>query len=207
LIEEKKFPGERKGCPDFQQMESFEIDDDSPLGRELWRLIDSGELSPETSQRALLEDQIRNIVRSTMPVDKQVSQLRDRDPSVRHKALSSLGAMMALGNEDAFRAMHAFLKDLPPPSTVSEVHFKREVLERLRYSERRELLVPDLVAELYRTRSNNTTRQWITDIFHFLSTLPLEKVREPLEKMLKDKRFSYRLKSKIRDILAAGRYR
>lgn len=60
--------------------------------------------------------------------------------------------------------------------------------------------------ELYRTPSNNTTRQWISDIFRFLEYSPIELSREPLEKMIKDKRFSYRLKKKMRNILSQGKY-
>ena len=55
--------------------------------------------------------------------------------------------------------------------------------------------------ELYKTPSNNTTRQWISELFRFLENCPLEEVSEQLNKMIKDKRFSYRLKQKIKNIL------
>ena len=38
-------------------------------------------------------------------------------------------------------------------------------------------------------------------IFEYLKSLPLEQVQKPLEKMLKDKKFSYRLKNKMKEIL------
>ncbi len=64
-----------------------------------------------------------------------------------------------------------------------------------------EQITPCLIDELYKTPSNNTTRQWLTDIFRFFEYCPIGMIREPLEKMVKDKRFSYRLKKKMKSIL------
>jgi hypothetical protein len=206
LINSKKFDGEQEACEEFEEMESIEIDDNSPLGRELSRLIKAGELTPEIFEQALLEEQIRNIDWTIMPVDQYEAQLKHRDPESRRKAISSLYGMISLGNKEAFRVLFNFFKELPAPKTIKEVHFKKEILRHLERSETRTILLPYLIDELYRTVSNNTTRQWITDIFRFLEYSPLELVREPLEKMMKEKRFSYRLKQKIKNILTHGNY-
>jgi hypothetical protein len=58
-----------------------------------------------------------------------------------------------------------------------------------------------LIKELYRTKSNNTTRSLISEIFKILRIIPLKYIEEDLENMLKDKRFSYRLKQKMKNIL------
>lgn len=202
LIDRKKFEGDREACEEFEEMESIEIDDNTPLGRELSRLIEAGKLTPEMFEEALLEEQIRNIDWTTMPVDQYEAQLKDPALENRRKAISSLGAMISLGNKEAFVVLFKFLKGLPPPETIEDVHFKKEILRHLDRSETREVLLPYLIDELYRISSNNTTRQWISDIFRFLEYSPIELVREPLEQMMKDKRFSYRLKQKMKNILA-----
>lgn len=53
LINSKKFPGECKGCENYEEIESAEIDDNSSLGQELKRLCESGELNHETFKAAL----------------------------------------------------------------------------------------------------------------------------------------------------------
>lgn len=85
--------------------------------------------------------------------------------------------------------------------SISEVHHRIDLLGKLRHSDKDDDLLHHLVDELYNTPSNNTTRQWISAIFDFIRSFPSEQVREPLEKMLKDKRFSHRLKNKMKEIL------
>lgn len=51
---------------------------------------------------------------------------------------------------------------------------------------------------MYRTPSNITARQWLSDILKFMDYLPFELVWDPIEEMLEDKRFSYRLKRKTK---------
>lgn len=202
IIDRKKFDGEHGACKEFEETENLEIDDNSPLGRELSRLSKAGELTRETIEQALLEEQVRNIDWATMPVDQYEALLKDPNPENRRKAISSLSGMISLGNKEAFVVLFHFLKDLAPPQTIEEVHFKKEILKQLDRSETRKILLPYLIDELYQTKSNNTTRQWISDIFQFLESSPIESVREPLELMMKDKRFSYRLKKKIKNVLA-----
>jgi len=61
--------------------------------------------------------------------------------------------------------------------------------------------LPFLVDAMYRTPSNTTTRQSLSDILKFMENLPFELVCDPIEEMLEDKRFSYRLKRKMKMIM------
>lgn len=201
LIDWKKFSGEQEACADFEEIELVEIDDNSPLGHELSRFRKTGKFNLESLKAALLEEKIRNIDWKTMPVDQYVKKLKNPELEEQHAAISSLGGIISLGNMEAFKELFNFFKQLPPPKTIEEVHFKKELLRHLERHHTRTLLIPQLIDELYHTPSNNTTRQWIIDIFRFLKYSPREEVRGPLEKMLRDKRFSYRLKQKIKDIL------
>jgi hypothetical protein len=203
LVERKKFNGEREACSDFEPIEDVEIEDDTPLGRDLKRLMDAGQLNADTFREALFEDQVRNIDWATMPVDRQKAELGR--PDTQDRAVKSLGGMIALGNREAFVVLSQFLKDLPIPNNIEEVHFRKDILGYLRRSKEKGTLLPFLVDALYRTPSNNTTRQWISDILKFMEDLPFEDVCEPLERMLEDKRFSYRLKQKMEDVLIRAR--
>jgi hypothetical protein len=201
LIDCKKFPGEREACENFEESESIEIDDESPLGREINHLRKTGNLNIETLREALLKEEIRNIDWKTMPVARYVRQLESPKKEEQEKGISSLGGMIAFGNKEAFKELFEYFKKLPPPKTLDEVYFKKKILRQLEHHKTMSPLVPQLIDELYNTPSNNTTRQWITDIFRFLRHSPIEEVRAPLEKMVNDNRFSYRIKRKIKDIL------
>ena len=61
--------------------------------------------------------------------------------------------------------------------------------------------MPFLADAMYRTPSNTTARQWLSDILTFMDYLPFELVCDPIEEMLEDKRFSYRLKRKMKMIM------
>jgi len=204
LINQKKFSGEKEACAYFEEIEvveSIEIDDNSQLGRELLQLSKTGRLNSESFKTALIKEQIRNIDWKTVPVHQYVKQLKDPNPAEQLNAISSLAGLIGFGNMEAFKELFNFFKELPPPGTIEEVHFKKEVLRHLRSSKTKTILIPQLIYELYHTPSNNTTRQYINDIFQFLKFAPREDVLEPLEKMLEDKKFSYRIKRKIKDIL------
>ncbi len=208
LIDRKKFDGNRDTCPDFSVMEdSFEIDEGTEFGRELVETIKSGQFGQEKLEEIILREQIRNIDLKTLPVEKYSKQLKHPDPRERASAISTLGSLIFQENKDAFHELFNFLKQLPPPETREEVHFKKDVfryfvhLAHSEHSEFRTKLTQFLLGELNNIPSNNTTRQWISSILQFLESCPLEEISDPLEKMLSSNRFSYRLKKRIKNIL------
>ena len=150
LVDKKKFTGDREACPEFSEVEvgeSIEIDENSEFGKKLISAIKSGNINKETLEDLIIEEQLRNIDLKTLPVDRYFEQLKSPKPGERNAAISSLGALIAGGNKEAFEVLCEYFKDLPPPKTIEEVH-------------------------------------------------------GPLMKMLKDKRFSYRLKKKMKDIMS-----
>ncbi|MEW6664397.1 MAG: hypothetical protein AB1512_04145 [Thermodesulfobacteriota bacterium] len=201
LIEQKKFVADRPACPDFQESEIIEIDDDSPLGQELRRLGERGELTAETLENAIIEEGLRRTDWKTLPVDQYAKQLESRRTKERDAGISSLGAMIALGNRAAFQTLLQYLSSLGPPTTIKEVHLKKEILRQLGCWKDRSPVAPVLIQELGRTPSNNTTRQWISDILKFLERCPLEVVQDPLERMLSDKKFSFKLMRRVKEVL------
>ena len=201
LLDRIKFSGEREACGDFEEIEEVEIDDNSPMGLALSRFNETGKLDLESLEADMLEERIRNIDLKSIPVDEYAAALRSSDPEERDSNITNLVGLISFGNKEAFNELFKFFTELPSPATLAEVHFKLELLRYLNRSDARTKLIPELIDELYRTVSNNTTRQWISEIFRFLANCPYEDIYEPLERMLSDKRFSYRLKAKIKRIL------
>lgn len=204
LVEAKKFPGDREACQDFEEAEFFEIDDNTPLGRRIRELYESGELNLDTFKQALLEEELRRIDWKAVPVDGYLQALKSQEEGLRDKAIDGLGTLVALGNEAALQGLSEFLKALPVARDIEQVHLKKRVLRHLARSEARGSLVPYLVHELSRTPSNNTTRQWISEILRFLERSPWEDVHKALERALARERFSPRVRQRIREILSCG---
>lgn len=210
LIDCKKFNGNRDACSDFIEIdmeECIEIDEDTQFGRELISYLKNGQFNSEKLEELLLREQIRNIDFKTLPVDTYAKELKSPLPKKRDAAISSLGSLIYQGNKEAFHELFKFLKQLPTPKTVEDAHLKKNVLryfeslEYTEFSEFRSLLTKFILDELYNTPSNNTTRQWISAILKFLERSPREEISDPLENMLRENRFSYRLKKRIKDIL------
>jgi hypothetical protein len=205
LLEKKKFVGDRPACPDFQESEIIEVDDDSPFGQALRRLKESGVLTPETLEHAIMEEQVRRVDWKTYPVDGYAKQLESNRSRERNTGLASLGAMIALGNPAALEVLLRFLSSLPPPATIKDVHLKMEVLRRLDCWKDRSAVAPILIEELASIPSNNTTRQWITEILRFLDRCPLQVIQDPLRRMLADRKPSPGIKKRAKEILARSR--
>jgi len=201
LIEEKKFLCDTQACEHFEQCEQFEIDDNSHLGRELKKLKNPGELSIDAIETAIFLDQVEKIDWKTVPVDTYVAELSSPDKDKRLEATSSLGALANSGNEKALAQLIKYFKELPSPSTLDEVHFKIAVFRHLKPVRNKSTIIPLLIDELYHLQSNNTTRQWISMILEYLQRCPLNKVGDPLEKLLREKKFSYRLRNRITNII------
>jgi len=205
LVDEKKFTGDCEACPEFSEIDvegSIKIDENSEFGKKLISAINSGNLDKETVEDLIIEEQLRNIDLKTLPVDRYPEKLQSPKPEERNSAISSLGGLVSSGNKEAFKVLYEYFKDLPPPKTIEEVHFKIDLLRKLEYRGSMPILIPILISEIYDTPSNNTTRQWISAIFKSLENSLYEDVRGPLQKMLKDKMFSHRLKKKMKDILS-----
>ncbi len=203
LIEEKKILGDTKACEHFEEPEEVEIDDDSYLGRELKNLKNSGKLDMDAIETAILSDEIEKIDWKTVPVDKYVARLNSPDKNEQLEAISTLGSLAISGNKKAFNQLIKYFKNLPSPITLDEVHFKIAVFKHLEHMKDKSTIILPLINELYHIQSNNITRQWISKILRYLERCPIDKVRDPLEKLLKEKKFSYRLKNKIKNTIIA----
>ncbi len=201
LIENKKFTGENSSCNDFSEVERIYIDDNSELGQQFRCAMSERSLTVERMNDILLTHYVSHIEWKDVPVEDQVRKLKSNDSGERDAAISSLGGLIAFGNEKAFQELYDFLVNLPPPCTLEEVRLKMNLLSKLWQSDKKELFLVVLINELQNTPSNNTTRQWISEVLKHLSLFPREHLKEPLEKMSSDTGFSYKLRKRIRELL------
>ena len=203
LIEEKKIHGDTKACEHFEEPEEIEPDDNRYLRIEFKKQEGTGKLDIDAMETALLLDRIEKIDWKTHPVDKHVVQLNSPYKHKQLQGVSSLAGLAKLGNEKALDELIEYFGKLPSPNTLEEVHFKMEIFGHFEYMSNKPALVPHLIDELYHIQSNNTTRQWISKILKYLEHCPIDEVREPLEKLLEEKKFSHKLKDRIRRTIFA----
>ncbi len=201
LLDRIKFLGVRESCDNFEEIEEVEIDANSPIGLALSRFNETNEFDLESLKADMLKEQIMNIDLKSIPVDEYASNLRSSDLEEQDQSITNLVGLISLGNKEAFNELFKFFKELPAPITLPEVHFKLKLFKRLNRPSAQTLFIPELIDDLYQTVSNNTTRQWISEIINFLGDCQYEEVCEPLGKMLIEKQFSNRLQAKIENIL------
>lgn len=208
LIQERKFDGNRDACDAFSQVspdEIIEIDEETPFGKALGEAARRGPITREVVERLLMEERLRTVDLSTVPVDGPLARLRSGDPAIRHNGLFALCSLASQENAAALDAVGEFLRSRPTPLGIDDVRDMAFALRQLRGAPDRKRLVPFVVDQLARTPSNNTTRQWIWAILEFLRSVPSQTYRAPLERMLDEGRFSTRLKRQLVELLDSDR--
>jgi len=193
LIARKRFNGDREACQNFEMVE---IKEDPILAEEFKELVKEDNIDEETVKEIFIAHSLR-----TRSVEEYAEKLESPSSEVRLETIETLAGFASFKNKEASELLINFFRNIPPPETLEEVHFKIKVFGFVNRGKFQKELVPVLVKDLYNTSSNNTTRQWITEIFRFFQRCSIEDIREPLEKMLKEKCFSYRIKNKIKEIL------
>ena len=210
LVKQKRFPWTQAACDGFEPIEELDEDEGVEFSAELMaqmtELAESGELSAETLEQAMLEDALNGIGWAHKSVDAEVRELAEaKSFSAQKQAVRKLGGLIAQDNRAAFDALSAYLRDLPPPESGPEKGVRKEILRQLSYArdpDCQETLAQLLVDDLFRTPSNNTTRTWYTDMFrYFEGRCPEAVATDALQPILDSPQFSYRIKKRVRDIL------
>lgn len=199
LIDKSKFDGNRTACEDFEPLESVEIDDE--IAEKISELEKNNNLTPESLKELLLTEAIKKIDWKNYPIEPYMELLRSNNQKDIMSGIDSLCGLISLDNDNVFISLSDYYKKLPPAKSLEDVYFKINVLRKLEYKNNRKELVDCLVDEMYKTPSNNTTRSLILEIFKIMKSIPIALIKDELEKMLKDKRFSYRLKEKMKGML------
>jgi hypothetical protein len=199
LIDKLNFDGNRTACQDFEPLESVEIDNET--AGKISDLEKNNKLTPESLKEFLLEAAFKQIGWKDQPVESYIELLQSDNKKDVTSSINSLGKLISLGNDKALIALCEYYKKLPPAQNLKDIYFKIDVLRKFGYKYDRKEVLDCLINELYKTTSNNTTRSLILEIFRIMKSIPIEMKKEELEKMLSDKRFSYRLKEKMKNML------
>ena len=211
LVKKKRFSWEQEACPDFDPVEP--PDEEIPLSPQLSHAVDQlvkdGNLTSETFQQAVFEDMVDRIDWTKVPIENYVEKLNNaKTQEAREKAIQNIGGLISRGNRAAFDALYAYLKDLPPPITVEQTHFRIEILRHLEFTSKyKKKLARLLVKDLFRTPSNNTTRGWYTTVFRFFEHSSADIAEKALSPMLGSPQFSYRIKKRVKTIMEQLNYK
>ncbi len=189
LIEKKKFNGNDNTCEKFEMSVIFDED----------------ETETEIENEAISGEVLVKLLKNKS-IEEYRIYLKNENKNIQIEALNSLSVLTACGNKEAEKLMNKYFKSLPSPKSLEEVHHKVKVLRIISKNEINSGIVKALVKDLLETKSNQTTRQWFTEIFRVLYiNNNNEMVKQSLQKMPLEK-FSYRLQKKIKDILYDNDY-
>ncbi|UNC91236.1 hypothetical protein [Candidatus Contubernalis alkaliaceticus] len=89
---------------------------------------------------------------------------------------------------------------MPAAEELEDVHTRVKIVAALSHVHDAET-VKALGYELKRSISNNVTRQLYTTILKELRSFPMELISEPVENLLAEKDFSYKIKKRIEELL------
>lgn len=199
LIEKLKFDGNCEVCEHFDPVEIMSTDLDFEEG--VQELAESNELNVESFQQLLLRRELNKMADPNYPLESYIKLLTSKSKKEVEAGVNTLYYIMIQGNERAFTALWEYYNNLAPAEDLRDVHWKIYLLEKLQHGKNKKALFDCLVHELYKTSSNNTTKGLIIKIFQIMYTLPVDLMKDQLLKMLKDKRFSYKLKDKMKELL------
>ncbi len=198
LVEEKKMLNDTAACEHYEEAMIIDLDGG---------LIEENETEVSEKPRTLtidlskIEEFFENLDWKTVPIDKHVKKLQSPDKKKQMEAFSSLSFFANQGNEEASHIVMEYFKNLPAPVTLDEIHYKMDVFNKVANAKYESALIPILVEELRRIESNNRTRQWITKILDFLRKSPFELINKPLVNLLKERKFSYKMKNRIEEVI------
>jgi hypothetical protein len=174
LYMEKRFDGSQVACTQYVQaeIEFFDVDED--------------------------EDELISGLKHRL-MDDVLAKLSGTDRDSINQAVNTLYKHIC-DNESAYQGLLDFYNRLPGAEELEDVHTRVKIVEALGRVVSPET-VGALVNELKRTPSNNLTRQLYTEILKKLRRFPAELITEPVGKLLAEKKFSYRIKKRIEELL------
>ena len=180
LIERKKLNGNDNTCEKFEMIEI--IDED------------------ETEDEAISSEALAKLFKNKS-IEKYKTSLKNENKNKQIEALNGLSVLSAYGNKGAINLMNEYFGSIPVPKSLEEVHHKIEVLRIISRDEINLEIVKALVKDLKETKSNQTTRQWITAILKIMERNKRNEIVKQTLQKLPLERFSYKLRKKIESII------
>jgi len=138
---------------------------------------------------------------SKLPIDSTLRQSLSKDEDKFRSACNMLASMYSAGRAEAAVFLYGLFTLHRNDRTRKEPIIN--ALGHLKTAEAADLLF----RELNETESSNSTRAYIDTILKNLCYFPLPLVEDGFDSLLKDSRWSYRMKHKFREILDRIKYR
>ncbi len=179
LFVEKRYDGSNMICDDYEPSEIIDADE-----AEMYE-------QSEKMKKANADDLISLLYTDKYPLDT---------------VLANVFHYVCLGNISSYKGLITYYKSLGPADNLEEVHRRVKIVEHLNHYDSPEENIYAYINELYRTPSNNTTRQLYTCILDCLRHYPVELVDKPLSKLLKEKKYGQKLTDKILDVIYREEY-
>ncbi len=201
LIEQNKFYGDKEACDDFNPVDIEDVIEIPPeIAEKIQKKIVNKTFSKESFIKTIYGHFIDKIDLKNISINRQIEELNSNTEDEVFRGINTLRGLISQGNKKAYNFLYERFKSMPPAKVLKDAHIKARMVEALSFEKTQEV-VDCLVEELYRTSSNNTTRTLYRAIFRAFKNMPLELISDHFERMLKDKRFSYRLKNKMKEII------
>lgn len=135
------------------------------------------------------------------PIDSVLKQALSKNERDFQSACRTLTSMYVVGRTEAAIFLFGLLIH-----NADDIVRKEAVVEAFGHIETKES-TDLLFRELQLTVSSNSTRKYINTILKSLKRFPLESIREGFEGLLKDGKWSQRMKRKFKEILEKVEYR
>ncbi len=129
------------------------------------------------------------------PIGTALKDAVDRNDERFSSACITLGIMSREGRTEAEVFLFGMLTYYE-----NDLARKSEIVEALKFS-RSKRAAQVLFSELDQIVSSNTTRAYINTILETLGTLPKGHVKQGLEKLIQEKKWTYKMKAKFTAIL------
>ena len=135
------------------------------------------------------------------PIDSTLEQAIGGNEEDFRSSCRTLTSMFLAGRAEVIVFLYGLLVFYE-----EDIYRKEAVVDALGHVKTRKT-ADMLFREMQNTDSSNTTRRYINTVLKNLTRFPPEYVREGFEALLNDRKWSYRMKKKFKDILEEIEYR
>lgn len=206
LYQEKRFDGDREACSYFEPLEIIDTEyEDNEDNEDNEDYADNEDYETVQLDDAQLDRMLEEYLQSK-DYEKLLEMLYSSDEEEKTNALAVLFKCTYLGGKEAYSSLLKYYKTLPPVISINDTHFRMKILEVLismqHINEEYKIdLIDMLINELYKTPSNNTTRQLYTQILKFLDDCPEDIVADKLLWLLGKKKYSSKMEQNILSVI------
>lgn len=191
LYDQERFDGSNAPCKDF---------DISSCGTE-GETDDKSRKLTEEEETLVLNVLIKASLRGKIMEEDFFRKIETGSDDEASDVFSTLQFLLADKDSLARKKLIKYFKETGPFDNIKDIRRRTELIGILRYIRDEKTVIELFINELYKTPSNNTTRQLYNAIFRYFQQCKLENLEEPLLEYIDKSKCSYRIKKRILGIL------